>query len=515
MFQAYFEDKENGGLFHAVSENWAQPVNTEKHADEQFNAARTHVIGAMITHDTEAIHDAEEAVSEIIKRFEDTRNGGYFLAADKSWNIIKKEKSLLHTGEIFSVLMHLYEVSKNDSYLLKAVDFLDTACERAWDRAHGGFFTLYTDSWSVATGTKDLETQCAMLLHMNGAWKDGMDSPFGAKAALYKKQAQEFGNLLFDKTEDTVHGGFYTLFTKDWKPAAREKDVAGLAALALTLYFHYHNAGPSIWGPRRGSHAYTGRPYPPTYSYRGPAPGLDPIGDDAFRIGKKVLSLADILLEHAWDSQHGGFYSVLNENLTPAAQTKLLSTQISCLLALNVAYRLTGFPRFQQKLAEAVQVMEEKCFDAENSGVYVSFERDWTPTVRDKICGPNLMVGGILTMVGAVASGMQVAGQMLSLWIDPAVQKIRKNSSARFTVTVQNRGFAAQKVRVGGLTAPSRWMEPGDITFDLAPHEIKTYELTITPPDNMPEGAYCFELTCLPEGPVGEYISAGGKLIIA
>jgi hypothetical protein len=227
-----------------------------------------------------------------------------------------------------------------------------------------------------------------------------------------------------------------------------------------------------------------------------------------------VLSLADLLLEHAWDSQHGGFYSVLNENLTPAAQTKLLSTQISCLLALNVAYRLTGFPRFQQKLAEAVQVMEEKCFDAENSGVYVSFERDWTPTVRDKICGPNLMVGGILTMVGAVASGMQVAGQMLSLWIDPAVQKIRKNSSARFTVTVQNRGFAAQKVRVGGLTAPSRWMEPGDITFDLAPHEIKTYELTITTPDNMPEGAYCFELTCLPEGPVGEYISAGGKLII-
>ena len=37
---------------------------------------------------------------------------------------------------------------------------------------------------------------------------------------------------------------------------------------------------------------------------------------------------------------------------------KQISTQIMCLLGLNVAYRLTGFKRFQQKLAEAVKTID-------------------------------------------------------------------------------------------------------------------------------------------------------------
>ena len=32
MFQAYFEDKEKGGLFHAVKKDWSGVVDTDKHA---------------------------------------------------------------------------------------------------------------------------------------------------------------------------------------------------------------------------------------------------------------------------------------------------------------------------------------------------------------------------------------------------------------------------------------------------------------------------------------------------
>ena len=99
MFQVYFEDKEKGGLFHATTEDWSQIVSTEKLAEEQFTAARSSVIGAMITHDPETIKDAVQAVDDVISRFEDTRSGGYFLAADKDWNIIKREKSLGETAE--------------------------------------------------------------------------------------------------------------------------------------------------------------------------------------------------------------------------------------------------------------------------------------------------------------------------------------------------------------------------------------------------------------------------------
>ena len=514
MFQAYFADKEKGGLFHAASEDWSQIVSTEKLAEEQFTAARSNVIGAMITYDPETIKDAEQTVNDVINRYEDNSSGGYFLAADKDWHITKREKSLGKTGEIFGVLMHLYEVSYKDEYLLKALDFLDTALDQAWDKKHGGFFSLYSENWGIVVDTKDLATQCTMLQHMNGSWKDGMDSPFGAKAAYHKKRAEEFGNLILEKAEDKVHGGLFTSFTKDWKPAAKGKEVFQLASLALTLYFHYHNMGPSIWGPRKGSHAFTGRPYPSVYAYRGPAPHIDPVSNHAYRFGKKVMEIADLLIEHAWDKDHGGFYTSLRENLLPGEETKLISTQIICLLALNVAYRLTGFTRFQQKLAEAVKTIEEKCFDPENSGVYLSFSRDWEPTVTDKICGPNLMVGGILSMMAPVTSGMDVTRQTLALWIYPPFQEIAKGGSARFTVTVQNQGFESVRIRVGGLSAPARWMEPGDITFDLSPHQSKSYQLTITPPEGMPEGVYRFELTCMREGGVGEYVPAGGKVII-
>ncbi len=514
MFQSYFEDKERGGFYHASSEDWSGIADTDKHAEEQFTAARTSVIGAMLTHDPEVIAEAERAVSDVINRFEDVRNGGYYFAADSDWNIIKREKSLSVTGEIFGVLMHLYEVSRNDRYLQKAMDFMDLALERARDTRFGGFYSLYEEDWKPATDIKDLQTQSSVLQHLNGSWKDGMDSPLGAKAAAHKKEAQAFGALLLDKARDTVHGGFYTAFAPDWTPAVREKDVDQLASLALTLYFHYHNLGPSVWGPRRGSHAYTGRSYPEAYRYFGPAPCIDPIGKEAFRFGKAVMEICYLLIDRAWDPQHGGFYSRLKENLQPHDDSKQISTQIACLMALNVGCRLTGFQRFQSRLAEAVKALEDKAFDPENSGVYTSFSRAWEPKLREKICGPNLMIGGIMSMVAPVAGGQDLTRQTLAMWIDPPVQEIAGGCAGRLRVTVQNQGFETVRVRLGGLTAPGRWMDPADSVLALAPHEVSGCTVSVTPPAGMPPGKYCFEITCMPDGPVGEYVSAGGKIVI-
>ncbi|MEI6126928.1 MAG: hypothetical protein WCQ99_10305, partial [Pseudomonadota bacterium] len=250
------------------------------------------------------------------------------------------------------------------------------------------------------------------------------------------------------------------------------------------------------------------------YAYRGPAPSLDPVSTKAYRFGKIVLEIADLLIEHAWDNVHGGFYTKLTRSFAPREQTKLLSTQIYGLLALNVAYRLTGFRRFREKLAAAVKILEENCFDPENSGAYVSFYRDWTPALREKICGPNLMIIGILSMMAPVVNDLDITRKTLKIWIEPAVMEIALNSSARLTVTLQNQGFDNVRMRVGGMTAPIRWMDPGDIVFDLSPHELKSYTLTITPPKDMPPGVYPFEISAMREGEVGEYVPAVGKIII-
>jgi mannose/cellobiose epimerase-like protein (N-acyl-D-glucosamine 2-epimerase family) len=509
-----FEDSEKGGLFHNLSEDFSRVLDRDKHVEDQFNDARIHVIGAMISHDPEAIADAEKAVDTVMERFEDKTHGGYFLKADRDWRIIDKHKSLAETEGIFGIFMHLYEVSKNDAYLLHAIQFLDTAVEKGWDNTHGGFFSLYQDSWAPAVVTKDLATQAGMLQHMNGAWKDGVDSPYGARAAYYKKRGEEFADLILEKASDRQHGGFFTSFTKEWKPLKMEKDLAQIASFALTLYFQYHNAGPSIWGPRRGSHAYTGRPYPATYRYLGPAPSLDPVSEKAFRYGQTVIDTADLLITKGWDAKQGGFYAQLTADLAPADERKLLSTQLSCLMALNVAFRLSGFERFKDKIIQGIKIIEDKCFDEQNGGAYNSFDRGWQPLTREKICGPNLLVNGILSMLSPITNNIDVTRETLYLAVEPQVRNIRNGQSAQFTVTVQNQGFAPVKTRIGGLSTPTRWMQPGEMIFDLSSHEVKSYTVVITPPEGMPPGTYYFEFTAAPAGELAEYVAAGGKVII-
>lgn len=514
FFTNYFEDKEKGGLFHVLSEDFSKVLNQEKHVDDQFTSARSYVIGAMISHEPEAIKEAERVVKEVIDRFEDKRNGGFFLKADRNWNILDRKKGLSESEAVFGLLMHLYEVTKEDQYLLKALDYLDLIFERAWDQKHGGFFSHYNEDWSKVGETKDLSTQAGILQHLGGAWKDGIDSPYAARAESFKKRAEMFADLILEKARDRVYGGFYTSFTADWRPLKKEKEISHLANLALTLYFHYHNVGPSIWGPRKGSHAYTGRPYPAVYAYRGPAPVTDPIPSRAYPYGRTVLEIADLIIEKAWDSEYGGFYTELSETLTSFTEKKTLSTQIAALMALNVAYRLSGFQRFREKLVEAVKIVETKCFDEAHGGVYTEFSRDWCPLTKEKVCGPNLLMSGLMSMFAPIIEGIQVTRNTLKIWVEPPFQKVREGNSALFTVTLQNQGFEAVKVRVGGLSAPTRWMDPPEILANLLPHQVTSYQLTITPPPGLPPGPYYFELTLAPAGEVSEYISAGGKIVV-
>ena len=119
-----------------------------------------------------------------------------------------------------------------------------------------------------------------------------------------------------------------------------------------------------------------------------------------------------------------------------------------------------------------------------------------------------------MSMMGPVADGLDVTRETLTLWLDPPAREISRGSSTQFTVTVQNQGFVQEEVRVGGLSAPSRWLDPADTTFELAPHECASYSLSVTPPEEMPPGDYYIEITCMRAGGVGGYVSQGGKITI-
>jgi uncharacterized membrane protein len=117
-------------------------------------------------------------------------------------------------------------------------------------------------------------------------------------------------------------------------------------------------------------------------------------------------------------------------------------------------------------------------------------------------------------MLSPITNNLDVTRETLYLAVEPQVRNIRNGQSAQFTVTVQNQGFAPVKTRIGGLSTPTRWMQPEEMLFDLSSHEVKSYTVAITPPEGMPPGTYYFELTAAPAGEVAGYVAAGGKVII-
>ena len=73
--------------------------------------------------------------------------------------------------------------------------------------------------------------------------------------------------------------------------------------------------------------------------------------------------------------------------------------------------------------------------------MYASYGRDWQPLSRDKVCGPNLLVNGILSMLSPIVNDRDVTRNTLRIWIAPAgVQHQPGPVSTRFRYRAES-GF--------------------------------------------------------------------------
>jgi hypothetical protein len=80
-----------------------------------------------------------------IEKFEDKTNRGFYCAASEDWTIIDKTKETALLAESDGPILHYYEVSLDDKYLLKMFEILDLLYEKCWDKKHGGFFDSFNE----------------------------------------------------------------------------------------------------------------------------------------------------------------------------------------------------------------------------------------------------------------------------------------------------------------------------------------------------------------------------------
>ncbi len=503
-----FTDKEHGGVYTAVSEDFQKVVDPGKLAFDQFTLGRSYIFQHMGSGQPQPKDKAVELVDFALRKFEDADNGAYYRAAAQDWTIVGKEKDPALLGEIFGIMMHLYEITYDDAYLLKGFDILDVMIDKGEDKDHGGFFDSYAEDWTPIAKTKSLETQMQMIQHLGGAWKDGIDSPYAVRAESYKQKSIELGNLVVEKMADPEHGGFYKTCNADWSVKDDSKDPKEIASAIMCLFFSYHNRGPVIWGPRKGSHAYNaGRVIHDVYSYRGPGPDPRPVSMDAYRLGKLVPDTARLLVEKAWDGQNGGFYRSLSRDWQPTDKTKSAATQAAVLFALNIAYKMTGEATFRKALSETVGVLLQKASDPQHGGYYESYGEAWAPAKKEKTFAANMQVLGIVGMVMPTINGPEVSPLTLKVWIEPATLTIKDGEAGQYTVTIQNQGFSPEKVRLGGMFAFTRWMDPQESVIDLGPHQVHTYNLSIKPPKGLAGKSYPFEISAVGLSDRSEYVS--------
>jgi len=507
MMESY-RDKVNGGIYHALSEDWSTATDTRKYCEDHFMLARTHVFQNMMTGDPAARGKAQELADFTIEKFEDKVNGGFFKSYSQEWSDPDREKSPQVLNTAFATLMHLYEITFDDRYLLKCFELLDLLLEKGWDKTHGGFFDSYSEEWIPTTTTKSVHTQMEIILHLAGAWKDGIDSPYAERAEYYNQKSVEITNLIIEKMYDHQQGGFFKSCTADWTVNDDSKDTEDSASAITTLFFIYQNLGPVLWGPRKGSHAYSpNRPINDTYSYRGPAPDDLPISMEAYNMGKIVVDLATLLREKAWDHTNGGFYTSCTRTWSPHQKDKSPRIQAACLSALNIAYKLSGESTVKTSLENLQKVLREKAQDPVKSGYFEHYSAEWKPLDKNKSFSTNLGVFGALGMTMGTVMGPPLPPVKLKVWIEPQSLSVAEGESAQYEVMIQNQGFAQENIRVGGMMALSRWMGPGEFHIDLAPHQVYTYTLKVTPPQGLRGKTYPFEISAIAESFKNNYFS--------
>jgi len=503
-----YSDEVNGGIYHAVSKDWSTITNANKYCEDQFLLARTNVFQNMMTGDPAARDKAKDLVDLTIDKFEDKTNGGFYQKTTKDWKIEEKDKSLHLISSAFGTIMHLYEITFDDRYLLKCFDLLDVVLDKGWDKTYGGFFDSYNEDWTPKSDTKSLSTQMGVILHLAGAWKDGIDSPYAERAERYKQKSIEITKFTIEKMYDHQHGGFFKSCNADWSVNDDSKDTEEITSAITTLFFIYHNLGPLIWGPRKGSHAYSpDRPINDNYSYLGPAPDPRPINMEAYNIGKIVVDTANLLVDKSWDLQKGGFYRSCIRNWLPSDKSKSSKVQTDCLVALNIAYKLCGDIKFKNNLKELQDVLREKAQDMMDSGYFENYNSDWQPLDNQKLFSTNMGIFGALMMTGSTVRNPPLVPVKLKVWIEPQSRIVKEGETALYEIMIQNQGFFSEKIRVGGLMAFTRWMDPREFHIDLKPHQLHTYTLKVKPPKGLSGNTYAFEISAIAERYKKEYFS--------
>lgn len=101
---------------------------------------------------------------------------------------------------------------------------------------------------------------------------------------------------------------------------------------------------------------------------------------------------ADFILDKMWDSEHGGFYWMLDRKGNVKIDQKIIYGHSFAIYSLSEYTLATGDPRGVMYAEKVFDLLQKYCVDSMYGGYWEMFHRDWT------LCGPGSQGGDRKTL---------------------------------------------------------------------------------------------------------------------
>lgn len=195
----------------------------------------------IITLRNEAVHHlVNELLPFWISRMRDNINGGYLTHFDKYGNDSgEDEKSLISQTRslytISSVIRSDYGDSVSKSLAAYGLEFL---LEKMWDKKHGGFYWM-TDRKG------NLKADCKILYGLSFAIYALSEYTLATGDVLGREYAEKTFNLIQKYCTDTMYGGYFEMFDRDW--TLRGPGSQGGDRKTLDVHMHLMEAFTTLY----------------------------------------------------------------------------------------------------------------------------------------------------------------------------------------------------------------------------------------------------------------------------
>lgn len=149
----------------------------------------------------------------------------------------------------------------------------------------------------------------------------------------------------YEHARDTSHGAFYMSLTRSWEPTPPWDKYPAM----ISRQVYGFSAAYLLSGDRKYLEV--------------------------------ARSGAEYLLDHGWDKQYGGWFGVLTQTGEPKDSTKSVDLQLYTDVGLAMYYFVTGDEKVLSRVKESVRIRRSYAHDKEFGGYYQVLNRDLT--VRD------------------------------------------------------------------------------------------------------------------------------------